>query len=205
MTGQEFDNKLLTQIGEVGSGFADSTRKNNYIQTASYNIWDKKIEEFQSTQKITRETRQLMADTGTIVPTNGTIDLSSGSSEVTDFYSFVKLLVTSTYRDTTLARYAKERPQDQFQSDFTAGTPSNPRYSFSGDVLNVEPADKVVGAILTYFKKPFPIDVTDNTTQIPYNGKLIELLIQETINVISEPNRDQWLNQISIQSETKNP
>lgn len=204
MTGFGFKQLVQTLWGEVGSGFTDNTRFNNYILTASFNTLDMKIEEFQTTQKVTREIRQLITITGAITPTNGTIDVSPTSSVVDQYYSFASLYVTSPYNGSSLSNYAKERPYDQFQSDLTDGVARYPRYFFSGDILNLLPAN-ATSCILTYFKIPFVIDVTDNINQIPYNGKLLQLLAQETINVASEPNRDQQMNQRSLQSEQKNP
>lgn len=204
MTGAGYKQRFLTRWGEVGSGYIDDTRMNEFIQTASYNVWDKKVEEFQETQKVTRETRQLINITQPITPSNATIDVAPGSSVVVDYYSIAALRVTAPYRNSSLTNYAKERPYDQFQSSFTEGDASDPRYFFSGTVLNIEPAN-ATSCVLTYFKNPFGIDVTDDTIQIPYNIKLIELLISETINVVSVENRDQWMSQQSLLSEQKNP
>jgi len=204
MTGVEFKNLVLTQWGEVGSGLTDNTRMNSYCLTASYNLLDKKIEEFQSTQKVTREIRQLIIKTGVLTPINATIDVSPTSSVVDQYYSFVDLLVTSPYNGSSLSNYAKERAYDQFQSGFTEGRARYPRYYFSGDVLTIEPSN-ATSCVLRYFKTPFTIDVTDNTNPIPYNGKYLQLLAQEVINVGSQPNRDQQMNQSTLQSEAKNP
>lgn len=189
MTGTGFRHAFETAIGEAGSGFYDDVRLNNLIATANVNIIDRKIQEFQSTEKITIELEPLIVKTSAIVPVNATVDISPTSAAVTNFYSFGNLLVNAPYGSLSVSNYAKERPVAQFQSSYTAGNYMYPRYYFTNGLLNIEPAN-ATSVVLMYFVKPFVIDVADNTIPIPYNDKLINLIISETMIQAGVSSRD---------------
>lgn len=204
MTGADIQNLFNTYIDEIGSEFYDTVSLNNILLKASYNILDKKIELFQSTNKITREVQSLITFTPVLTPVNSTIDVSPGSSVVDNFYSIVNVHVTSPYRATTIKRYAKERPYAQFQSDYTEGTAAYPRYYFSNGIITIEPED-ATGVELTYFTTPQTIDVSNDTDEILYNDKILSLIIDEAMIIAGIKSRDQIIVQNESMMEQKNP
>lgn len=204
MTGAGIFELLNTYIDETGSGFVDTTSMNKVFLKASYNVIEKKVQQFQIDNKITRELQPLLVKTAAITPTNATIDLSADSADVPQYYSFNNLLVTSPFRGSDISRYAKERPYSQFDSTYTAGTAMFPRYYLAADILTVEPAD-ATSVALSYIRTPFDIDVTDDSTEIPYNTKLIGLIIDEAMIIASVKIRDEQMVQSETMMEQKNP
>lgn len=204
MTGADVKTALEIKIGRFGSGYFDPSRINSFFLNSVTNRVDKKVEEFQLSNKVTREMESLIIIGTPVTPTSGTIDISQGSTDVPDYYSPIKILVTSPYLGSSLSEYAQERRHDQFIDENTEGTARYPRYSITAGLMNIEPAD-ATSVTLTYFRAPFAIDVNDNSTQIPYNNKFIQLLIDDVIGIIGVPNRDQFNIAVSDQMQAKNP
>lgn len=204
MTGLDIQNLFNTYIDEIGTEFYDTVTLNNILLKASYNIIDKKIELFQSNNKITREVQSLITFTTVLAPVNATIDVSPTSTDVPEFYSITNALVTSPYRGASISKYSKERPYAQFQSDYTEGDARNPRYYFSNGLMTVEPAD-ATGVKITYFKLPQTIDVENDTDEILYNDKILNLIIDEAMIIAGIKGRDQGIVQNESMMEQKNP
>jgi len=204
MTGAEIYEKWLIKLDEVGSDYVDTDRANSILSDANINVVDKKIQEYQATSKITREMMNLINNTGNITPSSATLDISPTSLVVPDYYQLVMLSVTAPFRGANIENVAQERKFDEFNSTYSAGDARYPKYYFTKDLLTIEPST-VVSAKMYYFKKPFQIDVTDVATQIDYNDKLIQLLLDEAMIILGIAGRDQAIIQNSTQQEIKNP
>ncbi len=204
MTGADFKTKLLTKIGEFGLGYFNDSRLNSFIFNAVTDIIDKKVEEFQKTKKITREMQPLINVTSALTPINSQIDLSQSSVQVPLYYSLINLIVTSPYRGGSVTKVAEERRLDQFIDLLTEGIARYPRYWMQADIMNLEPSN-ATSVEISYFIKPIQIDVTNNVNVIPYNDKLIQLILDKTIEVIGFEERDSFSIQSSDIMQTKNP
>lgn len=204
MTGLGIGALLDNYIDELGSGFIDSSSKNQIFLKANYNVIEKKIQLFQANNKITTELQPLITKTAALTPINATLDLSPTSVTVPNYYYFIDLAVTSPFRGVNVTNYAKERQYSQFQSTYTEGDARYPRYYLSNGILTIEPAD-AVSAVLTYFITPQTIDVTDNSTEMLYNDKLIQLIIDEAMIIAGIKGRDQIIVQNETMMEQKNP
>jgi len=204
MTGAEFLTKLEYKIGEYGLGYFDNSRYNSFIFNAVTDLIDKKVEEFQKTGKITREMQPLINVTSGITPINSQIDLSQTSPQVALYYAIISLTIISPYRGRTLTKVAEERRLDQFIDTLTEGTARYPRYWMQAGIMNLEPAD-ATSATLTYFIKPIQIDVADAVTVLPYNDKLLQLILDKTIEVIGFEERDDFSIKVSDKMQKENP
>jgi len=204
MTGAQIFDRWLIKLDELGSNYVDTTRGNSILADANINVVDKKIQEFQATNKITREMQPLINSTGTLTPSGAQIDISASSTTVPDYYQLITISITAPYRGSSLTNYAKERPYGQFQSAYTSGDARYPRYYLSNGLLTIEPSDATFCDI-TYFKKPIVIDVTDSSADIPYNDKLVEFLLDEAMIILGIAGRDQQIIQNSVMQEQKNP
>lgn len=204
MTGEEAGNLLLVQLGEYGLGYFDTGRMNSLFLIGGTNLIDKKVQEFQRSNKITREMQCMINTVTGVTPTSSTIDLSATSVDVPDYYAFVKAKLTSPYLTRTISKFAEERRHDQFVDPFTEGTARHPRYIMEAAIMRGEPAD-FTEADLTYFIKAPVIDTADNSTELPYNDKLILAIIDYVKDIIAGAERDQFLNQVNNQLEAKNP
>lgn len=205
MTGQEVGNLLRTKIGEFGSGYIDDLRLNDFFLNSITDITDKKVEEFQQTQKITREMQPLITGlTGLTPATGGIIDLSQTSTQVPNYYSPISVNVTSPYRGASISKWAEERRYDTFIDNYTEGDARYPRFYMAADIMTIEPSN-ATAVDLNYFVIPIPIDVSDNSAQVPYNDKLIFRIIDNVINVIGVEERDEFNIQVGNQSQAINP
>lgn len=204
MTGLEFANSLKIKLAEVGTGFMPTPILQDIVDTANINIVDRKIEEYQVTNKITREIQILITNTGIITPINATVDVSFASTVAPDYYNFGNLLVTSPFMGSTVSEYASEKKMSQFKSPYASGVARYPTYNFASSLLIIEPAD-VMSCVLTYFTNPLTIDVTNNTNQIQYNKKLIQLLISECMVQAGVDNRDPAAVELGQMEKTANP
>lgn len=204
MTGADVKDKLLTKIGEYGLGYFDDTRLNSFLFNAVTDIVDRKVEQFQKTQKVTREMQPLITILNNITPVNGTVDISATSTAVPDYYQLVNIKVYSTYRGTEIGKYAQERRLDQKIDDYSAGDSRYPRYLMSEGIITVEPSN-ATKVDIDYFIKPFEIDVNDNSIQIPYNDKLIQLIIDKAIGIIGFEERDDFAMAASTKMQQENP
>ena len=204
MTGADFKTKLLTKIGEFGLGYFNDARLNSFIFNAVTDIIDRKVEEFQKTKKITREMQPLINVNVGVIPVNAQIDLSQASTQVPLYYSLINLRVTSPYRGTTINKIAEERRLDQFIDNLTEGIARYPRYWMQADTMNIEPSN-ATSVELSYFIKPIQIDVANAVAVIPYNDKLIQLILDKTIEVIGFEERDAFSIQSSDIMQAKNP
>lgn len=204
MTGVDINEKLEQKIGEFGLGYFDSTRKNNFLFNAVVDIIDKKVQLFQKTNKITREVQPIINRIFDLVPVNSTIDVSPTSSVVGNYYELINMTVYSPYRGSTISKPAVERRLDQIVDSFTEGTARYPRYRMASGIVIIEPSD-ATKVDITYFIKPVYIDVENNTDQVPYNDKLIQLIIDATIQSMGMSQRDDFFIDRSIQNEQQNP
>jgi hypothetical protein len=204
MTGAEVKDRFNIRIGEIGTGFFDDETLNGLLATASIQAVDRKIEEFQRTSKITRETMCLLLVTNALTPNSATIDVSASSTVVPDYYQLANMLVTSPFMGGTVSKYAEERKMGEFISSFTEGNARYPRYYFTNDTLNIEPAD-ATSVVIRYFRTPVDIDVTDDTTELPYNLKFVDYLITVLIENAGLSSRDTWSAQTAAAGEIKNP
>lgn len=205
MTGEQIYEKWLIKLDEVGTDYVDTDRANSILSDANINIVDRKIQQYQATSKITREMMPLINTTGAITPSgSGTIDVSPDSVVVIDYYQLINLSVTAVYRGASVTNIAQERPFNEFQSNYSEGDARYPKYYFTQGLLNVEPAT-ATSCVVTYFKKPIVIDVTDSVTNIDYNDKLIQLLLDEAMIILGIAGRDQIIVQNSTIQEQKNP
>lgn len=204
MTGAGVKDRFEIRIGEVGTGFFDDDVLNGLLATSSIQAVDRKVEEFQRTSKITRETMCLLIVSNPIAPNNATVDVSADSTVVTNYYQLANLLVTSPFMGGSISKYAEERKMGEFISTFTEGNARYPRYYFTNDTLNIEPSD-ATSVVVTYFRTPVIIDVTDNTTELPYNDKFIDYIITVLIENAGLQSRDQWSAQTAAAGEIKNP
>ncbi len=204
MTGPEIYDKWLIKIGELGSDFVDTTRANSILSDANINVVDKRIQEYQSSSKITREMQPLIAFTAQITPSNATIDISPSSTVVPQYYQLITISVTAPFRGVNTENFAKERLFDQFQSGYTEGDARYPRYFLTNGLLTVEPSN-AASCKIYYFTKPLVIDVTDTVTDIPYNDKLIQYLLDEATIILGIADRDTEIIKNSVMQEQKNP
>lgn len=204
MTGQEFRQQFETRIDEVGSGFYDDTRLNNLIQSALLKIIDPKVEQYALTKKITREMDPIISMLSSIPVINGTVDVSATSVVVPTFYSEIEISVTSPYNNATLTKSATILNLNEKVSYYSAGKARIPKYFIAQGLINVQPVNATLIDII-YFIAPVYIDVADNSVQIPYNAKLIDLLIDMTIELASESSRDDYLEVKSTEQVLRNP
>lgn len=204
MTGQDVKTALNTQIGELGLGYFNDARLSAFLKKAIVDIIDKKVQEFQKSNKITREDQPLITLLPGVTPVNATIDVSQTSTAVPDYYELISLICYTPFMGSTIKKVAKERRADQFISPSTEGTARYPRYFMTNGIITIEP-DTATSVDLVYFIKPFYIDVTDNATEIPYNDKLIQRIIDGTIGVIGFETRDPFSIEQSNQMQAINP
>lgn len=204
MTGAAIFESFLVDIQELFTGYVDPGRGNIILNEASFNVIDGKIQGFQSSNKITGELEPLIVKTTALVPSSGFINISNTSTTVPDFYSYIMMSVTSSYRGTSITRIAKERKYNEFNSNYSEGDARYPRYYISSGKLNVEPSD-ATSVTLTYFRTPFTINVEDTTTDIPYNKKLIDLIKYEAMVIMGIANRDPAIIQGGQLQKTSNP
>lgn len=196
MTGVEVKAKYETYIDEVGSGFIDDTRLNNLFFKADNQIVTKCTNEYGLTKQITDEMLPLIFNTNPITPVASAIDISPTSVVVPNYYTLILTNITSPYFLGSITRVAKERPYDQFQSNYTAGTPRYPRYSLRAGQMVIEPAN-ATSVQITYFRKAILIDVTDNIIQVPYNDEYILQLTAWVMDMAGWMGRDQFLTMTS--------
>lgn len=204
MTGSEIFASFLVDIQELFSGYVDPGRGNIILNEASFNVIDGKIQEFQSNNKITRELESLISKTNVLSPNSGFIDISSDSTTVPNFYSYITMDVTSVYRGSSITRTAKERKYNEFNSNYSKGDARYPRYFFSSGKLNIEPSD-ASSVQLTYFRTPYTIDVQDTTIDIPYNDKLTQLIKNEAMIILGIAGRDTSIIQGGQLQKQSNP
>jgi hypothetical protein len=204
MTGQEVGNLLLTKLGEFGSGYFDNSRLNDFFFNSLTNIIDKKVQLFQAGNKDTREIQSLITSLSGLTPASGQIDISQTSSQVPNYYELISVIVTSPYLSTSLTKQAMERRYDQFIDESSRGTARYPRYVVSSTTLKIEPSN-ATSVDLDYFIKAIPIDTSDNSAQVPYNDKLIQLIIDNVINVIGFEERDDFNIGAANQMQQQNP
>lgn len=204
MTGADIKDKLLTKLGEFGLGYFDDSRLNSFLFNAVTDIIDRKVEQFQKTQKVTREMQPLIIVLPNITPVNATIDVSQTSTQVPNYYQIVNLKVYSNYMGETIGKYAMERRLDQKIDDYSEGTARYPRYLMSEGIITVEPSD-ASKIDIDYFIKPIEIDVADNSNEVPYNNKLIQLIIDKTIGIIGFEERDDFSMLSSENMQKTNP
>lgn len=204
MTGAEIRTQLLTKLGEFGLGYFDNARLNSFIFNAVTDIIDRKVEQFQKTQKVTREMQPLIIVLNNVTPTNGTLDISATSTQVPNYYQIVNLKVYSDFMGSTISKYAMERRLDQKIDDYSEGDARYPRYLMSEGIISIEPST-ASRVDIDYFITPYEIDVADNSTQVPYNDKLIQLIIDKTIGIIGFEERDDFSILSSENMQKNNP
>lgn len=192
MTGVDVKARFETYLDEVGSGYIDDTRLNYLFFKADTLIVTKCVDEYGLTNKITREMLPIILDTNPITPVSAAVDISATSSTVPNYYSLILVTVTAPYLSGTLTRVAKERPYDQYQSNYTAGTARYPRYSLKANTMVIEPSN-ATSVQVKYFRKAIQVDVTDNIVQVPYNDEYILELTSWVIDMAGFMGRDQFL------------
>lgn len=204
MTGAEFKDKLNIKLDEVGSGFFDDTRLNELINSARIKIIDKKIEQYGTTKKITREMQSIILTETGITPTNATIDISATSAVVPTFFSEIAVIVTSPFGEGTVTKEATILNPNEGTSPYNEGVARYPKYQIANDLMAIQPSN-ATSVDIQYFIAPFTIDVTDNSTEIPYNEKLLNLIIDAAIHEATAPNRDYPMRQMSAEDVAQNP
>ena len=204
MTGADIRTELLTKLGEFGLGYFDNTRLNSFIFNAVTDIIDRKVEEYQKTQKVTREMQPVIIVLNNVTPTNGSLDVSATSTQVPNYYQIINLNVYSDFMGSTISKYAMERRLDQKIDDYSEGTARYPRYLISEGIISIEPSN-AKRVDIDYFIKPIEIDVNDNSTEVPYNNKLIQLIIDKTIGIIGFEERDDFSILSSENMQKNNP
>lgn len=192
MTGVEVKALFNTYLDEVGSGYIDDARLNNLFFKADNLLVKKCTDEYGLTQTITDEMLPLILNTNPITPVAQVIDISPTSAVVPFYYTPILTRITAPYLTYSLTNVAKERPYDQFTSNYTKGTARYPRYYLRAGQMVVEPAN-ATSVLLTYFRTAILIDVADNTIQVPYNNEYVLELTSWVIDMAGFMGRDQFL------------
>lgn len=200
MTGAGLKNRFLTRASETGSGYWDNTTLNEYVASALINLIDPKVEQYNKSKKITREMQPIIYTTAPITPTSGEIDLSKTSATIPTFYSEIKVVVTAA----GITNTATIADLNDSISPYASGTARYPKYYIEADKMVIQPST-ATSVTVTYFIAPVEIDVTDDAATIPYNDKVLDLLVSMMLVVAGIAERDPWLTQQGEAQATKEP
>ena len=202
MFGSDIKIKFDTYIDEVGSDYLPDALLNILLNKAVNVEYDKEIKKYGLGQEITMDVQPFINITLPITPINATIDISSTSIAVADYYRFLALEMTCPYLTGSITKQAKESKFSQRISNYVKGTSRYPRYTINGNTVQLEPSN-CTSAVVIYFTLPQVIDVTDTTTPIIYNNAFIEQIIDETMYLAGIKGRDTFIAQAGVQMETQ--
>jgi len=183
MTGVEFKAKFNTEYDEAYSGYWDDAKLNRLVESAVVDVIETKIEEFQSSGKITDDLLPLLAEI-TLNATNNLIAVSA----ITNYKRLSNVKVLFAGRTTT--RTAKELKRNQQIGEYGRGSVLYPKYEFVSNNLRILPLSATAtSATIQYIRTAIPIIVT-GITAIPYNDKTIETILARTMAIASAANRE---------------
>lgn len=196
MTGADIKLKFDTSIDEVYSGYWDTDDLNRFFQTAINIITTFLIKEFQTSSVDTARILPLLNTVTVNNPASNNIDISRSSTDVVQCKQV--LFIIPVFNSTSQTIRTTEVSYNDFGAIYSAGTVRYPKYLLSNGIIDIYPkTPSITSCKVWYVREPFYIDTADNSTTVPYNDEMIELIIKQAIVEASNSDREYSLSNIT--------
>lgn len=196
MTGEDVKLKFETAIDEVYSGYWDTDDLNRFFETAINTITTFLVKEFQTSSVDTSRLLPLLNVTTVANPVSNNIDISRTSTEVVKCKQV--LFILPVFNSAAQTVRTSEVSYTDFGAIYSTGTVRYPKYILSNGIIDVYPKTPAITSCkVWYVREPFYIDTADNSTVVPYNDEMVELIIRQAIVEASKGTREFSLSNIT--------
>lgn len=178
-TGVQFLNRFNAVYDTMMNGIIPSNKLNQQIAEAQTEYFIPMMKAYGLNTTINAELEPLLVSQ-TATPTNNVVLKSS----LTNY--FLPISIETTFVDgvNSYTKTSQVLPPNSMLGSYTQGSALFPRHDIGSDSIILFPLNKsCTSANITYFRTPFTIDVTDGTTEIPYNGDTLSGILSQVLSI----------------------
>lgn len=207
MTGLDIKAKFDIKCDEVQSDYFDNTTVQAFADEAINNIFQRELTQFQSTQNVTDDLRAFISKATVASPTSNLVDISEGSTDVTDYEMIINIPRMAFLVDgVTYAMRATQLKSQDEGAYFGQGTLYDMKYKIEDNKIECRPlAYQCSEVVISYISKPTLIDITNAVTVLPYPDKFLQTVVTEMCALAGIPKKSQFDIQANLQQEQINP
>jgi len=123
-------------------------------------------------------------------PVSNQLDITSGSTMLPNFERLIALASKYVKNGVTYYQYARQLKDEEKISPLK-GSVLYPKYDYTNEYIRLYPQDETcLETRGTYFRAIFTIDVTDNTTDLPFTQKNAQSIINNALNIAAQITRE---------------
>lgn len=182
-TGADFLKRFNAVFDTTMNGIIPTNKLNQQIAEAQTEYFLPMFKAYGLNNTINAELEPLIESVSIANPSSNLIIISS---DLPNYFIPISLETTFIDNGNTYTKTAQPLPPNSMIGSFTSGIAIYPRYSVSADTITLYPQNKVCSNCnVTYFRTQYLIDITDNTTIIPYNDDTLSGIIDQLASIYS--------------------
>ena len=182
-TGEDFLKRFNAILDTTMNGILPTNKLNQQIAEAQTEYFAPMFKAYGLNNTINAELEPLIETVSIAAPSSNLITISS---DLPNYFIPISLETTFIDNGNTYNKTAQPLAPNSMIGSYTSGTPVYPRYSVSSNTITLYPQNKVCSnCSVTYFRTQYLIDVTDNTTIIPYNDDTLSGIIDQLASIYS--------------------
>ena len=182
-TGEDFLKRFNAILDTTMNGILPTKGLNQQIAEAQTEYFAPMFKAYGLNNTINAELEPLIETVSIAAPSSNLITISS---DLPNYFIPISLETTFIDNGNAYNKTAQPLAPNSMIGSYTSGTPVYPRYSVSSNTITLYPQNKVCSnCSVTYFRTQYLIDVTDNTTIIPYNDDTLSGIIDQLASIYS--------------------
>lgn len=181
MTGADFYKRFKAVADTVMNGIIPTSKMNEQIAEAQTEYFIPMMKAYGINSTVNAELEPLIVSQEIVNPTNNKV---SKDTDLPNY--FIPISVETTFVDgvNSYTRTSQILLPNSMVNSYTSGTVIYPRHDINSTDIILYPSNKTCSkAVITYFRKLFTIDVTDDTTQLPYNVDSISGILDQVLSI----------------------
>ncbi len=185
MTGADVKLKFEEAINEAYTDQWETFQLNRFFATATNLITGRLADVFQNNLADTHKILPLVQKVTITNPTNNIIDISHNSTATPNYYQVVyidNIVFTVNGKAKPNIQPSRQVIYNQQSNIYSYGTYRYPKHELSDSSIRIQPyAVPITTLDMWYITEPIYIDTSDNVADIPYNNRMIEILVKQAM------------------------
>lgn len=185
MTGADVKLKFGEAINEAYTDQWDSFQLNRFFNSAANIVTGKLIDVFQNNLSDTHKILPLVKKVTIANPLNNIIDISHTSTVAPNYNQYVyidNIIFNVSGKLKPNIQPSRQIIYNQQSNIYSYGTYRYPKHEMSAGSIRIQPYANAITTIdMWYITEPYYIDTADNVTNIPYNNRMIEILVMQAM------------------------
>ena len=185
MTGADVKLKFEEAINEAYTDQWDTFQLNRFFNSAANLVTGKLIDVFQDNLADTHKILPLVKKVTILNPLNNIIDISHTSTMAPSYNQVVyidNIVFTVNGKPKPNIQPSRQVIYNQQSNIYAYGTYRYPKHEMSAGAIRIQPYVYPITTLdLWYITEPYYIDTADNFTNIPYNNRMIEILVKQAM------------------------